>query len=66
MYNNHRDAPIPISEAAKTDERIAQLIDDIATGKQSMCAPFPGIHKPMENADKRLLEKALTKVRQRR
>lgn len=63
MYRKQLGNPVPVSVAAQNDSRIGTLIDNLTTGKESMCAPFPNMHQPMACAEKRALEKALTKVK---
>lgn len=64
MYPNAKI--IPIKEAEQTDPRVRQLMDDLASGKESMCAPFPGMHQPMNAEQKRALAKAMMKVKEQR
>lgn len=64
MYPNAK--VVPIQDAEQTDPRIKQLLDDLASGKESMCAPFPGMHQPMNSDQKRALAKTMMKVKEKR
>ena len=66
MYRNRSDLTMPVSEAARTDPRVVKLIDDLACGKESLCAPFPHMHNPMSVSETRALEKALAKIKKPR
>ena len=66
MYNTSQINKVPVSEASKTDPRVSKLMDDLSAGNASMCAPFPGMFKPMSETDKRMLENAISSVKQPR
>lgn len=66
MYKKQVCSPVPISEAAQQDPSLKKIMDDLATGKASMCAPFPNMHQPMSLQEKRSLEKAIAMVKKPR
>lgn len=66
IYKKQVCSPVPVCEAAQQDQSLKKIMDDLATGKASMCAPFPNMHQPMSLQDKRSLEKAIAMVKKPR
>lgn len=57
---------LPISEAAKVDPTVKDVMDRISAGTLQPCAPFPEMNIPWTTDDHRRLGRALDMVIKRK
>jgi len=62
MYSSKQAASIPISDAAKNDPDVLDMVNTLTSGNVNICAPYPGMDTPWSNEEKVELKASFDRI----